>query len=134
MNIKVLKLQEYVDKLTNHKEQLEPDTRRIVILKGEKQWLLVDNEAVHIVCDNDKDIEAYLYEKNKDGQLFEMKKATATLKISPNLLETSEVPTEEMPLGKFVKKFGQRIENNYRLLLDSIKEIGLDPGDYPRNI
>jgi hypothetical protein len=39
---------------------------------------------------------------------------------------------EEKPLGEFVRRFGHRLEANYRQLLKAIEEIGLDPADYPR--
>jgi len=35
-------------------------------------------------------------------------------------------------LGKFVRKFGDRLERNYSLLLKNINKIGLNPNDYPR--
>ena len=52
--------------------------------------------------------------------------------IEPTITEILKAPTEDVELGTFVRKFGSRIENNYRTLLNSIKEIGLNPTDYPR--
>jgi len=35
-------------------------------------------------------------------------------------------------LGNFIRKFGSRLETNYRIMLDSIKEVGGDPDLFPR--
>jgi len=42
-------------------------------------------------------------------------------------------PKRETTLGEFIRRFGGRLEENYKLLLKSIKELGGDPKMFPRN-
>jgi deoxyhypusine synthase len=41
-------------------------------------------------------------------------------------------PIEEVELKSFVRKFGNRIERNYDMLLKSIEEIGLNSKEFKR--
>jgi hypothetical protein len=44
----------------------------------------------------------------------------------------AEAEVTEVDLGTFVRTFCARLETNYAVLMDSVKEIGMDPADYPR--
>jgi hypothetical protein len=49
------------------------------------------------------------------------------------IIESKPIASTE-DLGTWVRRFGDRIEGNYVLLLRSIKEIGLNPMDFPRSM
>ena len=82
----------------------------IAIVNGD-QVILSDSDAVHTIHTLDE-------------------KVTAT-HTAREILASS--PVEEVKdLGNWVRVFGSRIEANYALLLKSIKKIGLNPKDFPR--
>jgi len=88
------------------------EEENVAILSKDKQTVIfTDNEAVHTIHGIDDPVLG-------DG--------TTTRQI----LLTKSVKVKD--LGQWVRTFGARIENNYAMLLHSIKELGLDPEDYPR--
>jgi hypothetical protein len=42
------------------------------------------------------------------------------------------LPHEEVELKEFVRKFGNRIEGNYKCLLNSIEEVGAEATHFAR--
>jgi len=99
------------------------------ILEGPDGILVVDNEAVHYKFGSGVDQCEIDCCKN-DGGMYMMPSCTATVYVAAVM---SEAETHMEPLGSFVRRFGSRIEHNYDLLLQSIKGIGLNPQDYPRD-
>jgi hypothetical protein len=89
---------------------------------------------------------------NRDGQSWFFKSVEAKLRIDLGPDEEGKislVPThhieppirdimehcesEDVALGDFVRRFGGRLERNYREAMDLIEKAGLDPKDYPRD-
>ena len=50
-----------------------------------------------------------------------------------DIITNFPVVEEVGDVGLWVRTFGRRIEHNYQLFLDSVKKIGLNPNDFPRN-
>ena len=101
----------------------------IVILIGTKGVIVVDIEGVHQIHSTIEDNYEIEVVKNPEPNTFAMM-PDGILKAS--VKELMEAETEEVELGEYVRKFGNRLEQNYNILLKSIKEIGLDPTNYPR--
>ena len=91
---------------------LGPEINALIV--GKERVILTDNEAVHDI-------------HNIAGSIDFIKGVSVPVKT---ILDAKPIREEE--LGTFVRRFGSRIEGNYSMLLRSIKEIGLDPEDYPR--
>jgi hypothetical protein len=102
-----------------------------LIVNGNKA-IFADNDAVHWIKDLDESIEIPLYKcGDRTMEILPSKVINPTAK---KLLDNIEhFIVEEMPLTKFVRHWNSRLESNYRILLKSIKEIGLDPENYPRD-
>lgn len=92
------------------------------IIIGEDRYIMVDADGVHAVHRKDC---PFKLTSPIDGKEVE---------ISFEDITVRGVPVDEVELGTFVRSFGRRIEANYRLLLSSIKQIGLNPDDFPRNV
>ena len=94
------------------------------LIEGETKIILTDNEAVHSIHDLDDSIHV-LYPNTKKA-----------IDIPIRYLLTTAIPVDEIELGQFVRVSGHinAIEKNYVMLLNSIKEIGLNPSDFPRTI
>jgi len=82
----------------------------IAIVNGD-QVILSDSDAVHTI-------------HTLDDKVTDTHTAREILASQPI--------GEAKDLGKWIRVFGARIEGNYVLLLKSIKEIGLNPKDFPR--
>lgn len=105
------------------------------LIVGEYEAILVDDDATHTI------------HKLKDGLRFTaildapakvqgdliVSSVKKSVRLSFDMLQKAE-PLKEVELGTFVRTFGNRIETNYKLLLDTIKEIGLDSNNYPRKV
>ena len=111
---------------------------QFAVLVGEKKVIVTGDEAVHDIFTLDEEVVIDLFAKareNEDGSRSISIVPSARVKIPVlELIEELDKPefVKEQPLTEFVRRFGSRIENNYRILLKSIKEIGLNPADYPR--
>ena len=90
----------------------KPGSELNALIIGKDQFILTDNEAIHTLHSNVLGVDL-----GKRVSLEDFQAAT---------------PSAEVALGTWVRRFGSRIENNYSILLESIKEIGLDPKDFPR--
>jgi len=86
------------------------------IIVGKDRVILTDDEACHTV-------------HNLHGTV----EFTCDVNV-PVMDILEEEPIREEELGTFVRTFGSRIEGNYNHLLESIKDIGLDPKDFPRKV
>ena len=86
------------------------DELNVAIVNGDKV-ILSDNDAVHTIHN--------ITDRVCGG------------KTAKEILESEPIATTDN-IGTWVRTFGTRIENNYALLLKSIKSIGLNPKDFPR--
>jgi hypothetical protein len=125
--VKIYNIKKAVESANEFKRTSRED--ELAIIQGTKGIIVTDNEAVHAVFDNtDEKVTLQIHKKNGD-------------KMSLIPVDGIDVPIEhiqkevdfrEETLTSFVRRFGNRIESNYNLLLNSLKEIGLNPADYPR--
>jgi hypothetical protein len=101
----------------------------LAIIEGPKGVIVSDDEGIHTVELSTADKIQIAVQYNNE-----------TLAMMPEgmgdefigvLLESNHI--NEQPLNQYIKTFGDRIESNYQELLESIKEIGLDPEDFKRN-
>jgi len=100
------------------------------IIEGKKGIIITDNEACHTVHKSvDEKYEIDVVKISADPNVISMN-PDATGKVSIKALQTASYI--ELELGEWVRRFGSRIENNYDILLKSIKQIGLNPSDFPR--
>lgn len=95
--------------------------------------ILTDKEAIHSLHPLDEEISFNLYEKNqpdKNGvtKIAIMPKARA----SSTMQELMDGATSEMALSDYITEFGQRIRENHKTLLKTIKEVGLNPDDFKK--
>lgn len=111
----------------------------VVILSGGEKCIVSDNEAIHEIFElkDDSKYKVDLFEQDKvlengSTAIGIVPVASVGMPIGVLLELVSPELVKERSLTEFVQRFGSRIESNYRLLLKSIKEIGLDPKDYPR--
>ena len=92
-----------------------------------------DNEGVHWKFDSvDDEIKIDLWKndkKNEDGStsISMFPKATCTVRIKEIMQDCT---FEEFDVGKMVRVFGSRLDTNYHLLLNSLKDIGIDLSKY----
>jgi len=93
------------------------------MIVGPEKIILTDDEGCHSVHDKTDTINMCSF----------MTRKKAVISVEKLITKSYAVPVDEVELGIFVRTFGARIERNYAILLDSIKEIGLNPADYPRN-
>lgn len=99
-----------------------------IIIEGPKGIIISDNDAVHhLFPGRDYEVKLQVAEKKED-----MVSLFPSHSLPIKIGELMECSHEEKELGQAVRKFGGRIETNYLILLKSIKEIGLNPDDYPR--
>lgn len=94
------------------------------LIVGEKQIILTDDEAVHTIHDRNGDLELLFAPSS-----FTIHCSFGSIPIK-ELINSPATGEEE--LGTWIRTFGSRIEHNYTLLLKSIKQIGLNPKDFPR--
>ena len=85
------------------------------------------HHQIHSTIEDNYEIEVV---KNPEPNTFAMMPDGGIVKAP--IKELMEAESEDVELGLFVRKFGNRLEQNYNILLKSIKEIGLDPTNYPR--
>jgi len=127
-NVKVFNVEKMVEEIPEHNLTAYAHDKRLAILQGSKGVLVVTEEGVHYKYDSME--EAYRVDCcPNDGKMYMFPNCSFDAPIQ-DFIEHAEAT--EAPLGSFVRTFGQRLEENYRMLLKSIEEIGLDPEDYPR--
>jgi len=105
---------------------------KVVVLTGPKGCIVTDRDAVHYCLKSEHDtveIDCGPIPKNPNTILL---CPTHTVDL-PVVQIQKQAPCTEVRLGDFVRRFGSRLEGNYCVLLDSIKKIGLDPAEYPRD-
>ena len=106
------------------------DQSDLAIIESDKGIIVSDNEAVHYLYDNaEEGHEVNLYDR-KEGSISIFPSSSTLVPVK----ELKKCECRESTLTDFVRRFGSRIEGNYSTLLDSIREIGLNPEDYKREV
>jgi hypothetical protein len=106
MNLKVYNLSKMVTGMTSIW-----DEKNVAIVNGDL-LILSDNEAIHTI----HNLSDVIVNNTYTGY---------------DIINSE--PVDTVILGEWVRKHGSRIELNYNLLLKSIKEIGLNPKEFPRS-
>ena len=122
MKVKKYNIKGLIEK--THKTITTYTEHEAVIIEGTKGIIVTDNEAIHNIYDDFNGIYEF------DVCAIDGNTPIGVVKISIDEMITAD--STEVELTEYVRKFGSRIENNYALLLKTIKEIGLNPKDYPR--
>ena len=103
--------------------------RHLAVIEGPEGVVVVCGEGVHNIHeDMDEEIYISLCAASTEGEAI-MPSGRVKVTIA-DLVDSCG--SEKAELGSFVRRFGERLETNYRLLLGSLKGIGLDPKEYPR--
>lgn len=107
------------------------DARVAVLVSDNGQVIITNDQAMHEVVSVDGEYEAPLYKvTQRDGKTFNecVSSANATFKVKELLDEASNFAE----LGDFIRRGKDRIDSNYKMLLNSIESLGLNPADYSR--
>jgi len=141
-NVKVVDVKRYIDGRLGEQiaaKGLEIRELKLAVIKNGDKAIVSDNEAIHDLSALDEAFTIDLFERSvpdADGvtRIALVPSARVTIKVAElvQLTESGSDCVEEATLTAFVKRFGSRIESNYKGLLRSIKELGLAPEDYPR--
>lgn len=125
--VKVYNIKEMVEKESEGKFTARES---LAIIEGRKGIIVTDCEAVHEVYKSeDEKYNIALYPNDGAMHLFPSAEVNLTLRF---IKEKGKY--QECELTEFVRHFGSRIECNYNLLLKSIKQIGLTPDNYKREV
>lgn len=137
--ISVVDVKKYIDsKLAAEMAEkgLEMRAMTLGIVLGKDRVILSDEDAVHDVFSMDGHIEVDLFDRDKEGEHGRLIAMVPSARVKVGVQDLVALCDTEfataVELTAFVRRFGRRIEENYSILLDSIKEIGLVPEDYPR--
>lgn len=131
MKVQVVNLRKLVEDGT--KGNYSPRASQVAILTNPANGkvIITDDDACHEIFDEKYYIELYAQTKDETGvksfEIIPSKAATLSLE------ELQEYIEREDELTNFIRRFGSRIEENYSILLKTIKQIGLDPADFPRS-
>lgn len=125
--VRCYNIDEIVMKNTDNKYCIAGDPI-LIIIEGTDGVIVSNTDGVHsIFPDSDAELTLQLADY-KEGEFPLMGQYPLKIKIQ----ELMDFPYEEKELGQAIRRFGSRIENNYRILLEGIIAIGLSPEDYPR--
>jgi len=130
--VKVYDIDKAVKEFTEGKFQAFGYDNALAIIEGSKGIIVSNCDGVHKhVLDNEDQIRILMVEntESKSIPMFPSHSADTSVAMLKSLASYTE-----MKLTEFIRRFGSRIESNYDSLLKSIKEIGLNPADYPREI
>jgi hypothetical protein len=134
--VKVYDLRTALRCLTDGKCDL-PFSEINAAIVGKDKVILTDDEAIHTIQDlskQDLTLSPVLVDSLSIPAIAVRVKVEVTAKVSLCVKDIIDHVghTQEIELGEYVRRHGSRIEDNYDLLLGSIRDIGLDPKDYPR--
>jgi hypothetical protein len=129
--VKAYDIKALVEGVDGHNLTAFGSDAQLVIMVGPKGVLIVTTEGVHYRFDSVEDSYEVDCCPNESDKIYAIPSATLSATIK-ELME--EAASNEIHLGNFVRRFGERLETNYQILLDSIREVGLDPMDYPRDV
>ena len=132
MKVKVYNTKEWIETETDGKYSTFREHNHAIIC-GPKGKVFTCSEGVHFICKNDaEELQIEIVTPSETGGIKIMPEAIIKTTIG-EMLEKCPV-MEEKELGEYIRKFGTRLESNYNILLKSLKEIGLNPKDYPREV
>ena len=117
------------DLRSGYKDEMSEARDKFWVVEGKKGVVVSYNqEGVHNVYDSlDDEISFFLYDKPKGKRIPMTPKAKVHLTIR-ELIEKFEFT--EWDVKDMVRVFGARLDNNYVLLLRSMREIGIHLDEY----
>lgn len=114
----------------HNKEDYELDSK-FVIIEGKESFIVsVRREGVHAILKYGKMVACDIRKKERKingGTTFSMF-PLGQIKLSLDIIKTAT--KTEIDLNEAVRHFGSRLDDNYALLLQSCKEIGVDITKY----
>ena len=128
-NINVYNLRKLVEgtEFKNLPQMTTQSYHELAIIQGNKGIMIIDDEAVGRVTESlDETFKLGISEK-KDNVIYIMPQYTINIPIKDIIKETE---CREVPIREFVRKFGSRLESNFKIALKTIDEIGLDSKEY----
>ena len=141
MKVKVIDLDAYFSRVN---PEYVPFPSKLAVVVGIKKGkgkhkghvILVDTDAVHEIRNPNEKYTIALHSASVvDGKrAIGLMPVASTGTLVEDLVNMEGAEISFVELGSFVRRFGSRIEGNYNTLLKSIKEVGLNPEDYPRNV
>lgn len=107
--------------------------KELVVIEGPDGFVVTGSDGCHFMVDRASDTtNVKLCPARKEGDILSLclvPTHNVDVPIS-QILDNCE--SREVFLGEFVRRFGARLEANYRLLLESLGCVGLNPEDYQR--
>jgi len=128
-NINVYNLRKLVEgtEFKNLPQMTTQSYHELAIIQGDKGIMIIDDEAVGRVAKSlDETFKLGISEK-KDNVIYIMPQYTINIPIKDIIKETE---CREVSIREFVRKFGSRLESNFKIALKTIDEIGLDSKEY----
>jgi len=104
--------------------------QELAVIEGPEGFVVTCYEGVHFVEDSKEGMIPLGLTPIRDDDAVAM---FPSHKVEIPIEDILEAPHREQPLGDYIRRFGHRLEANYAQLLRSIKKVGLDPSDYPRD-
>ena len=131
-NVKIYNVDKMIQRHATDAQDLEVfGTRKeLAVLEGPNGFVVTCSEGVSFrEATRKASIPVGLCPRSEDGLSFYI---MPTHQTDVPVGEILECESREQPLCDFIRRFGHRLESNYRYLLQAIEEIGLDPAEYPR--
>ena len=128
--VKVYDTKKLVEELTGKEWTTFTFSHDYAIIEGPKGVVVTCGEGVGFKADSPADTMSIGVQRPREGKRIPlMAEGSIELPISEVM---EKAPVRRMTLRKYIRKFGARLERNYEEILWSLKEIGLDPANYPR--
>ena len=125
---KIIDIKSFVENTTDDKYTTFQE-HSVAIIEGPKGLIITDEDGIHSVEQSmETCIEIYVKYNNDSTPLMPEGSGEQTVQ---HLL--ANAPVTEQPIAEYIRKFGSRIEANFKGILKSIEEIGLNPDDYKNN-
>ncbi len=126
-NVKIYDVKAFIEKVTNGERTTMPDDDELAITKGPKGVVITCYEGVTWRYRGGKMLE--IDTAVPGGSKLDMGYLGCYSVTYDALIANCKVKAE-MPLGKFIRMFGSRLENNYFAALASLDDVGLDSKEY----
>jgi hypothetical protein len=117
----------FVEAATEDQFTAHPGNSSLAVITCPGGFVVTDSEGIHWTTADltNDEIVITVVPRAGEGEAKEVAAKTGAV--------VEAVDGQDVELGDYVRRFGRRLESNYALLLDSIKEMGGNPEDYPRN-
>lgn len=130
-NIKVYDIKKYIEGMDfdGRKYQVHGIYSGIAIIEGENGVLVIDDEGCGVKKDNtDETYKIGLNDIPEEGVMYALPK----YRIEPSINDLMKAEYKEMPITEFIKRYNtkDRIKSNFKIVLDTMNEIGLDSSEY----